>query len=266
MQTFLPYPDFRASLEALDKKRLGKQRVEAWQIWKWLIKQDPPNWRFRNHPAVLMWSGFENALLEYYNVSLSVFAERGGNNIKLNYIPRDSDIILPLWFGDKEFHSSHRRALLFKNMAYYAEKFPKDYPEYNYVWPVTKEQYRMTPKEFRQKWVEALRSGIYKQGQDFLKKDDKYCCLGVVCELYNKYFPDKLEITIGKKLGQTIFQSQSSWLPIRVKKALGLRHTSGSYIDQNNEPRSLGSDNDYFKASFSEIADIIESEPEGLFE
>ncbi len=32
MQTFLPYSDFRKSLESLDNKRLGKQRVEAYQI------------------------------------------------------------------------------------------------------------------------------------------------------------------------------------------------------------------------------------------
>jgi hypothetical protein len=32
MQTFLPYPDFRESLESLDNKRLGKQRVEALQL------------------------------------------------------------------------------------------------------------------------------------------------------------------------------------------------------------------------------------------
>jgi hypothetical protein len=32
MQTFLPYPDFRESLQVLDNKRLGKQRVEAYQI------------------------------------------------------------------------------------------------------------------------------------------------------------------------------------------------------------------------------------------
>src|SRR4030042_2517495 len=32
MQTFLPYPDFKKSLQALDYRRLGKQRVEAYQI------------------------------------------------------------------------------------------------------------------------------------------------------------------------------------------------------------------------------------------
>ena len=32
MQTFLPYEDFRESVRSLDDKRLGKQRVEAYQI------------------------------------------------------------------------------------------------------------------------------------------------------------------------------------------------------------------------------------------
>ena len=32
MQTFLPYPDFTQSAKTLDYRRLGKQRVEAWQI------------------------------------------------------------------------------------------------------------------------------------------------------------------------------------------------------------------------------------------
>ena len=32
MQTFLPYPDFARSARCLDNRRLGKQRVESYQI------------------------------------------------------------------------------------------------------------------------------------------------------------------------------------------------------------------------------------------
>lgn len=36
----------------------------------------------------------------------------------------------------------------------------------------------------KQKWIDALRSGKYKQGKSYLKtKDGKYCCLGVLCEI-----------------------------------------------------------------------------------
>lgn len=34
--------------------------------------------------------------------------------------------------------------------------------------------------EIKQKWVTALLSGKYEQGQHYLVKDNKYCCLGVL--------------------------------------------------------------------------------------
>ena len=34
--------------------------------------------------------------------------------------------------------------------------------------------------EVKQKWVKALRSGKYKQTQENLYKNDKFCCLGVL--------------------------------------------------------------------------------------
>lgn len=39
------------------------------------------------------------------------------------------------------------------------------------------------PREFATKWVEALRSGKYRQGKGRLKNNDSYCCLGVACEI-----------------------------------------------------------------------------------
>jgi hypothetical protein len=38
-------------------------------------------------------------------------------------------------------------------------------------------------QEVKAKWIQALRSGKYKQGQAYLRKDDSYCCLGVLCDL-----------------------------------------------------------------------------------
>jgi len=40
MNTFLPYPDFVKSAQCLDYRRLGKQRVEAWQIYLALTKEN----------------------------------------------------------------------------------------------------------------------------------------------------------------------------------------------------------------------------------
>jgi hypothetical protein len=35
-------------------------------------------------------------------------------------------------------------------------------------------------------WVAALRSGEYQQGRNFLRTDEGFCCLGVLCDLAAK--------------------------------------------------------------------------------
>ena len=40
--------------------------------------------------------------------------------------------------------------------------------------------------EIKQKWVNALRSGKYEQGEGKLYSGQGYCCLGVLCDLYSK--------------------------------------------------------------------------------
>lgn len=37
--------------------------------------------------------------------------------------------------------------------------------------------------EIKKDWVAALRSGQYKQGQNRLHADDRFCCLGVLCDI-----------------------------------------------------------------------------------
>jgi Pyrimidine dimer DNA glycosylase len=62
VQTFLPYPDFAASAVALDRRRLGKQRVEALQTLRALTRE---SYDWKHHPAVRMWAGYEEALACY---------------------------------------------------------------------------------------------------------------------------------------------------------------------------------------------------------
>lgn len=33
-------------------------------------------------------------------------------------------------------------------------------------------------------WISALRSGRYQQAKESLRKDDRFCCLGVFCDLF----------------------------------------------------------------------------------
>lgn len=38
-------------------------------------------------------------------------------------------------------------------------------------------------KTLRNKWIKALKSGKYSQGQSYLYHMGNYCCLGVLCEV-----------------------------------------------------------------------------------
>ena len=41
-------------------------------------------------------------------------------------------------------------------------------------------------KGIKEKWVRSLRSGEYLQGRGFLHHNDRYCVLGVLCDLHLK--------------------------------------------------------------------------------
>jgi hypothetical protein len=38
----------------------------------------------------------------------------------------------------------------------------------------------------KEKWLKALRSGDYQQGRGALRKDEAFCCLGVLCDFYGR--------------------------------------------------------------------------------
>lgn len=132
MQTFLPYPTFQRSVEVLDTRRLGKQRVEALQIYRALTVS---GYGWARHPAVNMWRGYEEALLEYKNTCIHEWIRRGyNNNMEISPVP--SDIIYPHWLGNEDFHASHRANLLRKEPEYYRQYNWQENPNLEYVWPV----------------------------------------------------------------------------------------------------------------------------------
>ena len=110
-------------------------------------------------------------------------------------------------------------------------------------------------------WLAALRSGEFEQTTMEMRSGNAYCCLGVACELYR--------LTYGeghwKKTDSADFyfsigrENTGGLLPVRVKDALGLTDINGHFDGSN-----LARINDR-GATFVEIADIIESEPPGLF-
>jgi hypothetical protein len=101
-------------------------------------------------------------------------------------------------------------------------------------------------KENVRKWVEALRSGKYKQAQGQLYLDGAYCCLGVVCELAG------LSVSQGGYYGEP-FDANHLTLPSQAAEWLGVDDENpviGEYC--------ASAWNDAYDKTFPEIADLIE--------
>ena len=114
-------------------------------------------------------------------------------------------------------------------------------------------------KQHRKELVEALRSGKYQQGFERLRDGNRFCCLGVACDISG----------LGEWYKFTYLEEKYS-LPDEVIDYYGFNSTGGyfnifseNYIE--DEDISLIRKNDS-GSSFEEIADIIEKEPEGMFE
>ncbi|MGW5639887.1 MSMEG_6728 family protein [Streptomyces sp. NPDC003832] len=151
MQTFLPSPDFRRAALLLDRRRLGKQRVEALQVLRGLTV---PGYGWRRHPAVRMWAGYEEALVRYGLEVCRVWREQGHQDSctaslvsglathRPGMPVRGQEELavageLPPWLGDEAFHESHRSALLRKDAEHYGELFPGVSDDLPYVWPAS---------------------------------------------------------------------------------------------------------------------------------
>lgn len=122
---------------------------------------------------------------------------------------------------------------------------------------------KMNP-QIKKRWTDALRSGEYKQGKGLLRTGDKFCCLGVLCELAVQ---DKVvqRVPCDKDDGRVFEYGNSADL-----NNDGFYHT-GVLPDSVAEwagvnPRGkydrgwLAQDNDARGLTFGQLADIIDRE------
>ena len=148
VNTFLPYASLEATARALDFRRLGKQRVEAWQIWNVLRRAEevhPPSaglgdapwdakrawaeeaaqlWKkatgkrlgWATHPAVVLWVGHRNGLALYYNAMLVGWEVRGGHNRILQPLLVPEETTLPAWTRSPALHNAFRWKLITKEL------------------------------------------------------------------------------------------------------------------------------------------------------
>lgn len=110
-------------------------------------------------------------------------------------------------------------------------------------------------KQNREDWKAALRSGEYKQGEGSLCVDDRYCCLGVACEVLKT----KLSLVVGKDAydpGVRTYNGLDTYLPPEVADALGLCSDTGCHrLGLSVGSLVLLNDSG---TTFEEIADLLD--------
>jgi hypothetical protein len=126
MQTFLPSSNIQNSAMLLDNKRLNKQILEGYQILNVLSGQSPTG-GWRNHPAVLMWKGFERGLWEYVQVMVNEARKRGirteNNEANLNKL---KDKCWDIWGNSRPSFWYDNTRLMRVTTTHKANLFDKD--------------------------------------------------------------------------------------------------------------------------------------------
>jgi len=106
--------------------------------------------------------------------------------------------------------------------------------------------------QIKQKWVSALRSGDYQQGRSYLRTDNGFCCLGVLCDLYGK--ENNVEWNLANNGHNYKFQDKESHLPPSVVGWAGVED-SNPYVNGGIGTLSGLNDKGF---TFNEIAGLIE--------
>lgn len=107
--------------------------------------------------------------------------------------------------------------------------------------------------EIKAKWVEALRSGEYRQGRGYLRNGGGFCCLGVLCDLAAK---EGIGEWVGYPPHFRCGDFSSDRLPPQaVLDWAGLTQMNPLISDSRLTASSL---NDNSRFSFNKIAELIE--------
>lgn len=126
-----------------------------------------------------------------------------------------------------------------------------------------------TPEEARAEWVKDLRSNKFTQTAGALFQDGGRCCLGVACATYERLTGDKILTRRKNEDNARLFKNGNDFedgvLPSVVQDWLGMYTKTGEYFDERGKRQALVEDNDDRGFSFKDIANLVESNPKGLF-
>lgn len=109
----------------------------------------------------------------------------------------------------------------------------------------------MTDEEFRKEWIKALRSGDYKQGESYLRDEDRYCCIGVACDIHPEIRWKEELLTVG-----SLWNAVTSGDEYNGSGQLSDPYLIGLSDDAQDVLIAL---NDEEGFTFSEIADVLEA-------
>jgi len=102
----------------------------------------------------------------------------------------------------------------------------------------------------KQAWTNALRSGQYEQGKESLYSNGKFCCLGVLTDLYIQETNQEWHHDAGCCYS---FETEGGILPLSVQQWAQLHdpnpYLAGYHITSWNDEGT----------SFTELADLIDS-------
>jgi hypothetical protein len=112
--------------------------------------------------------------------------------------------------------------------------------------------------QIKQKWIDALESGEYPQTSEFLRTEQGYCCLGVLCNIYAKEKNnDEVQLNLWEQFNDNYeILGEGLILPVEVKEWAGLDDTDVYYTDEDDEKVYLAVLNDS-GMSFNQIAQVI---------
>ena len=108
------------------------------------------------------------------------------------------------------------------------------------------------------KWIKALRSGVYKQATGELEDNNSFCCLGVLCKLGQS---EGIKVILRPEIARR----NSRLLGESLQDQPNIKAWSGMYNDHSELSNksdvvlnSLIKLNDESKYTFIQIADVIE--------
>lgn len=109
--------------------------------------------------------------------------------------------------------------------------------------------------DFKKKWLDALRSGEYKQGYGRLRSsDDRFCCLGVLCHVA-KVKSEKISYEEAMRLGwgpdaanTYTYDGEPGFLSAPLLEKFGITYDEGwDLAIKNDEGRSFKDTADYIE-------------------